>query len=323
MKFKFYLGICIAVFMGMFFAVGIVGVGTFVYKELQTRSYTVYQPQDDLGAKTLYELKEEEIFEKQNDNNYHLVNDSKDFPNLTASAYLVADLETGQLLKQKASQSVYPIASLTKLMTALVSVETIDQWQQTKVSYSAVGTYGKQGNLSSGQKILISELLYPLLLESSNDAAEVLAEHDGRNFFMANLNGKAQSIGLFNTLFEDPSGLSPQNVSTAEDLFKLTQYIYRNEPKILEISRLKDYQGNENKWFNNSHFRSDDYLGGKNGYTDEALYSLISIFELPLVEDKNSVDFNRKVVIILLKSNDVKNDTRATINWLLKNVYYK
>jgi hypothetical protein len=240
------------------------------------------------------------------------------FPKVTAKSYLVADLESGAIITAYGEKIQLPIASLSKMMTALVSLETLNQYQETTVSRAAFGTYGAQGNLLTGEKIKISNLLYPLLLESSNDAAEVLAEFAGRNTFIKNMNDKAISIGLKNTSFEDPSGLSKNNVSTAEDLFKLARYIFKYKSYIFEITKLKDYTQGKHTWYNNSKFRNDkNYLGGKNGYTDEAHHTLVTMVELPLGEFEK-----RKIAIVILNAEKTEPDARAIILYLLNNVYY-
>lgn len=240
------------------------------------------------------------------------------FPKITAKSYMVADLDSGSVITAYGEKVQLPIASLSKMMTALVSLETINQYKETKVSRTAYGTYGAQGNLLTGEKIKISDVLYPLLLESSNDAAEVLAEFAGRETFIKNMNDKAISIGLFNTEFEDPSGLSKNNVSTAEDLFKLARYIYKYKSYIFEITKLKDYTSGKHTWYSNSKFRNDEnYLGGKNGYTDEAHHTLVTMVELPLGEFQK-----RKIAIVLLNAEKTEKDARAIILYLLNNVYY-
>ncbi|NCS99354.1 D-alanyl-D-alanine carboxypeptidase [Candidatus Parcubacteria bacterium] len=332
MKFKFYLSLVSSVAVGIFVAIGVLSVGSFVVDYIKTQSYAIYDSASDLGSGKEYEIEEKKVEELSKTDEgvpvrdkYFLYEESQDFPKLTSQAYLVADLDNGQIIKQRNRDEIYSIASLTKLLTALVSLETLDQNDQTTVSYNAVNTYGKQGGLYSGQKIMIFDLLYPLLLESSNDAGEALAEHGKRSVFMENMNGKAKSIGLFDSYFDDPSGLSQYNVSTADDLFKLLRYIYKKQRDILEITKLREYENVENKWFNNSRFRSDGrYYGGKNGYTDEALYTLVSVFDLPLVDGAKYLESNdRRIAIILLKGTDTEGDTREIISWLLDNIYYQ
>ena len=133
------------------------------------------------------------------------------------------------------------------------------------------------------------------------------------------MNDKAESLGLLNTSFEDPSGLSKNNISTAEDLFKLVKYIYKYKSYVFDITKLKDYSNDTHTWYSNSKFRNDEnYLGGKNGYNDEARYTLTTLVELPLGEFEK-----RKIAIILLNSEKTtEKDTRAIILYLLNNVYY-
>ena len=326
MKYKFYIGIALSVIIGFFVATGVLQTGTVAFKYIQTAGYALYESVGDLGSSESYEIEEKKIAEKTPENSvlknkYYLYENSNTFPKITSKAFLVADLDTGKIFKESNFNKIYTIASLTKLTTALVSLETVDQKGDARVSYDAINTYGKQGGLYSGQVMKVGDYLYPLLLESSNDAAEVIAEFSGRKFFMANMNGKVRSIGLVDTFYKDPSGLSPENTSTVNELFRLVQYIYRNHPEIIDITKLKDYKLDENVWFSNSRFRNDDnYFGGKNGYTDEALQTLISIFDLPLSED--GMD-NRRIVIILLKGTETEDDTRAIISWLLNNIYYQ
>ncbi len=251
---------------------------------------------------------------------YEIKNNVK-FPKISAKAYVVADIDSGQVISAYSQKSVYAIASLTKLMTALVSLETINQYKEMMISDRAVGTYGDSGGLKSGDIYSVGELIYPLLLESSNDAAEAIAEFPGRKSFIANMNQKAKSIGLENTSFEDASGLSPNNKSTAQDLFNLTQYIYKYKNYILEISKLKQKEVDGKIWYSNSKFRNDkNYIGGKNGYTTEAQHTLITVLQLPLGEGENEM---RNIAIVLLQGQEKEKDIRDIEKYLLENVYFR
>src|SRR3989344_1196730 len=201
-------------------------------------------------------------------------------PRISADAYLVADLDSGDILMERNSGKMYAIASITKLITALTSLDAVNQYQAARVSVRAGATHGDFGGLKVGETLTVGTLLYPLLMESSNDAAEVIAEHYGRDRFLSLMNKKAEPIGLLNTHFGDPSGLSPENVSTAQALFTLAQYIYRKKSFVLETTKMAvkkveaEVPGSRtHTWYNNNYFvvRGDPkYLGGKNGYTDEA-----------------------------------------------------
>lgn len=236
-----------------------------------------------------------------------------------AEAYLVADIDTGEVLVERGVNDVWPIASVTKLMTALVSLETLNQYQTTTVSKRAIDTYGTYGNLRVGEKIVVGDLLFPLLLESSNDASEVLAEHGGRQEFIAQMNKKAKAIGMKQTSFADPSGLSENNTSTVSDLLKMMQYIFSYKHYILDISREKFYQLGRHHWNNYNNIANvSSFLGGKNGYTDEAQRTLAAIFSLPLSEFEN-----RHIAVIILKSEDRRADTLKILDFVQDNIFYQ
>jgi D-alanyl-D-alanine carboxypeptidase len=239
-------------------------------------------------------------------------------PTISALSYLVADLDTGKVLLSQNINQQLQIASVTKLMTALVADETLGLDTKTIISEQAINTYGTQGELRKGEQYTVSELFYPLLLESSNDAAEALAYTKDRKSFIADMNQKAKSIGLLNTSYDDASGLSPHNTSTVTDLFRLTQYISKYRKYIFEISTEKKKAVGKKEWFSNSRFRSDaDYVGGKNGYTDEAQKTQIVLFKEKFKTDE------RTIVYIVLRSDDVAYDVKMLRDFVHKNVEYK
>jgi hypothetical protein len=239
-------------------------------------------------------------------------------PRITAQSYLIADLDTGDIILEKDKDIVRPIASITKLVTALVSLEVVNQFRETTISDEAEDTYGAQGGVRAGQTMMVRDLLYPLLLSSSNDAAEAIAEAVGRNYFMKSMNEKAKSIGLANTHFEDPSGLSAENMSTAHDLFELMRYIARYKSYVLDVTTRKEQKVGDRVWNNISRFKNDEgYIGGKNGYTDEAVHTLTVALEMPLAEFEN-----RRVAFVTLGSQNKEEDMRALIDYVNRYVYY-
>lgn len=250
----------------------------------------------------------------------YVVHGGTAFPDISAPTFLIGDVKTGQIIASRQKDSLRPIASLTKLMTAVVADETLGLSEETAVSGTAVSTYGNSGRLSRGQVFTLEELLLPLLLESSNDAAEVIAEHENRYTFMLDMNAKAQELGMENTSFEDPSGLSAKNVSTVEDLFKLVKYIDKYRSFILDISAQKSGSARKMTWYSNSRFRSyKDYVGGKNGYTDEAGKTNIAIFRLPLEGEEKY----RDIAIIIFDTRNAETDTRKIVSYLNNYVYYE
>jgi serine-type D-Ala-D-Ala carboxypeptidase (penicillin-binding protein 5/6) len=250
---------------------------------------------------------------------YVLKNNST-FPKILSKSFIVADIETGEVIVSKNPNQSLPIASLSKLMTAIIAEEEYNTEDEAVVSARAVSAYGAQGNLKKGEKYKIKDLMYPLLLESSNDAAEVLAEYGGRESFITKMNDKAKAMALVNTNFGDPSGLSKENVSSAFDLFLLSKYINEYRDYIFDITKLKQYKLGKKTWYSNSRFRNDSYyVGGKNGYTDEARKTQIALFELPLEGE----DGLRTVAVVLLGSSNTEADARAIVKFLNKNVYYE
>lgn len=248
---------------------------------------------------------------------YHL-KDKNALPDVGASAYVVADADTGEIIVEKNPDEVHPIASVTKLMTALVSLEDIDQSELLRVSNHAVGTLGTTGQLVAGEKIKVSDILYPLLLVSSNDAAEVLAENEGHEKFMGEMNEMAKTIGMTHTNYEDPSGLSANNYSTAKDLFALTHYLFNNHKTVFNITALDKFSLGKRTWTNANRFsQRDDYLGGKTGYTDKAHRTGVAIFSVPF----EGYD-NRNIAVILLKTDNRTEDINNILDYLKQNVYF-
>jgi D-alanyl-D-alanine carboxypeptidase len=172
-----------------------------------------------------------------------------------------------------------PIASLTKLITAVVSKQLISDNAKVKITNDIISTFGNTAQFKIGETFQAEDLYYPLLMVSSNDAAEALARNYGRQKFIQAMNTFAQSIGAYRTTFKDPSGLSPDNRSTVNDLVTIFSWIQKNEPKLIEITQIKTKTVRVHTWTNSAHFLSwSNYLGGKNGYTDEAKQTSIAVF---------------------------------------------
>lgn len=249
---------------------------------------------------------------------YFYLNKTNEQPKVAALAYLVGDLNTGEVILAKNQDQKFPIASISKLMTALVAKEITTPDDIAKVSKKALATPGTNGELKLGEKIKTSDLLYPLLLESSNDAAEALAEHFERDSFISKMNQEAQNLKMSSTSYEDPSGLSPNNQSTVSDLFRLAGYLNAQKQDVLSITNLRSYSNKKKSWSNiNQFIGKEGYFGGKSGYTDSAKQTVISLFNLPL-----SQIGNRPIAIALLQSQDRQRDVENILKYLKKNVYY-
>lgn len=195
-------------------------------------------------------------------------------PNLSATAVLVGDWSVVNPIFHKNLDQQWPIASLTKLMTAVVAVENIQEEEKISMSSNAIATEGNAGNFLVGGSYSLNEALKALLKFSSNDAAVAVAEHFGYENFVVAMNGKLKELGMNNTRFFDPTGLSPLNQSTSGDLEKLAMYIFYSHPHIFEITREKE--GNIHPFAG-----QENFLGGKTGFIDEANGNLISLFNPP------------------------------------------
>jgi len=234
---------------------------------------------------------------------YYFQSPDYKMPVTSAEAYVVGDVDTGEIIIEKNADKIFPIASVSKLITALVAKQRMNQHESVKVSRSSVDMYGREGGLSLGESILVADLYYPLLMESSNDAAEVFAEGYGYDQFIKYMNAKANEVGMKSTSFFEPSGLSEKNVSTASDLFKLAMFITKEHPEIWDITRVRQYSILHHTWLNGSALsRRSDFLGGKNGYTIEANRTTVVILNVRMEGGP------RRIAITLLHSNSRESD---------------
>ncbi|CVK19046.1 MULTISPECIES: D-alanyl-D-alanine carboxypeptidase family protein [Sporomusa] len=163
-------------------------------------------------------------------------------PTLSAQAAVLMDAKTGQVLYDRNMNKKLAPASTTKIMTAIIAIESGRLDETTRVSIHAASTPGSSLNLYPGQSITLRELLTGLLLRSGNDAAVAIAEHlaGSVDAFVAIMNQKAGSIGALHTHFRNPHGLSaPNHASTAFDLAWITRYALNN-PTFAEIVGTKE-----------------------------------------------------------------------------------
>lgn len=228
-------------------------------------------------------------------------------PELATPHYLIADIKSNTVLASSDLDEVAPIASITKLMTALVASEylnldtTINVTEPTFVQ-SLIPRLGERNRVS------MYSLLQLLLVESSNEAAEVIAAQLGRAQFIAYMNEKAKAIGMENTVFDDPSGLSSNNVSTVRDLLRLLQYLEHNRRFIIDITRHQDlptaYVSGEFGTLANFNVikGTDNFLGGKIGETLAAGQTSATLHTLQVKGEE------RIVAIIILGSKSRNED---------------
>ena len=201
-------------------------------------------------------------------------------PDLKSTSALVLDASTGDVIYEQQPALVTPIASITKLMTALVVLDAQQPLDETiEITKDDRWTgKGAFSHLPIGQKLTRADLLRLALMASENRASHTLARNyaGGTPAFIRAMNAKAKSLGMTQTKFEDPSGLSNNNVSSARDLAKLVSAASK-QPLIREYSTLHSYDVRLGK--NRFTFRNTNLLVGrpdweihvqKTGFTNDA-----------------------------------------------------
>lgn len=240
-------------------------------------------------------------------------------PVVSSDAVMIADIDTGELLVNKRADKVLPIASLVKLMTGVVASELVYLEREIYVSAEMLIDPIQSYPLQVGKKYRAFDLLYPMLMQSSNGAARTLAGFIGENKFVEQMNEKAKTLGMAYTTFVDPSGLGAENFSTLKDLAKLAKYIYEKRKFLFDISlgRELDIFGiNELKDVKNyNEFINDErIMGSKNGETVAAGQTLLSVWRF-----KTSDNRERHMIIAVLGSKDRRQDGQILVNWLTEN----
>ncbi|MDD5099027.1 MAG: serine hydrolase, partial [Candidatus Colwellbacteria bacterium] len=239
-------------------------------------------------------------------------------PDLTAKEFIVADIKNNFVFLEKSGKDKVPIASVTKIMTALIAGEFINLENDITIPKSAA-VYTSKPRLKAGESYSAYNLLYPLLLESSNEAAETFSSHLGKERFVNLMNNKARAIGMNSTSFADSSGSGEGNVSTAEDLFSLAKYVYNNRSFIFGMAsgKLTSSAYGKPSFDNLSNLNifgdREDFIGGKMGKTAAAGETMVAVFELNLNEDK------RPIAIVMLGSSNVQSDILKVVDWLNNN----
>lgn len=239
-------------------------------------------------------------------------------PELKTPHYLVADLKSHTVLAGSDLSAVAPIASITKLMTALIAAEYINLDKSVQLRYLPT-IDSLVPRLDGRHTVSMYSLLQLLLVESSNEAAEVIAAELGREQFIARMNEKAAALGLSDTVFTDPSGLDAGNVSTLADLLRLSQYIYGNRRFIFELTRDQDlpnaYESGQFGELNNFNKLAEDvtFVGGKVGETLAAGQTSVSLHRL-LVRGEERI-----IVVIILGSDGREADIKRLLQYVKDN----
>ncbi|MBI2039938.1 D-alanyl-D-alanine carboxypeptidase [Candidatus Microgenomates bacterium] len=240
------------------------------------------------------------------------------FPQISARAILIKDLETDTILYQQDINLPLPIASTTKIMTALVGVEYFKQNSVLKVSDSA-GIPGTKVGLFRDEDLSFRSLLYGMLLSSGNDAAYTIAENypGGIIGFVSAMNKKASHLNLKNTHFDNPAGFdSSRHFSSASDMAKITQEALKDyqlsrifatkQTNIVSLDKRYNHRlANLNRLLS----EVVGVLGVKTGKTEAAKENLITLIERD----------GHRVLIVLLGSDNRFAETTKLIDWTYSN----
>lgn len=236
---------------------------------------------------------------------------------IDSGAYLAADIKSNFVFGERNSKEIKPIGSVAKLLSALVAVEYINIEHQIKVKESALVPTAKP-RLTAGRSYSVYDLLHPMLLESSNEAAEAIAAYMSRANFVNLMNQKARAIGMTSAVFVDPSGVSDANIGTAEDLFALSKYLYNNRSFILKMSAgdlsSKTYGSTSFGNLGNTNLFGDnqEFVGGIGGSSEDGRAAL-SVFESDM---NGSV---RPYAVIILGSEKKNQEAERLYSWVRDN----
>ncbi len=240
-------------------------------------------------------------------------------PEVSARASLMYDLTTNKVLFKKNIKEKLPMASLTKIMTAIVALENKkkdDKYVVTKKDLIGEDSMG----LEAGEVLSLEELLYGLILHSGNDAAETIANNfpGGRTKFIEAMNNKVRSLGLSDTNFTNPTGLEGdgKQYTTAYDLIVITRYAVLNFPLFDEVVSTFDYNISQTKTHKAYFLENETNLltsypgvkGIKTGYTPEAGFCLVTYLDYR----------GHKIIGILLGSDNRRDEMKELLDYSLK-----
>lgn len=235
-------------------------------------------------------------------------------PQIDAEAVVVQSLNSQFSLFSLNTRTPWPMASISKLITAIVVAEDIGYTKRIPITASAIATEGTAGDLKKGDVYTAEDLAKIMLLTSSNDAATAFEDYlGGSPSFTELLRTKLSTIGMTETTMVDGHGISPENRSTAHDLIILLRYLTAHHPELLEWTRLQSYlvqpvnDTRSRTVYNIDALTSDTrFLGGKTGTSPEARENLLTMFSFG----------NERLGIVILGSRNRSADTETLLHWI-------
>ena len=236
-------------------------------------------------------------------------------PYISSSYYCLVDGKSGQVIVSRQADVMRPVASTTKMMTAILTVEYASPYEIAVVSQHADRTPEYSIGLRTGQKILVSELLKVALIRSANDASVVLAEHiaGDEQFFAHLMSKKAFAIGAVNTHFQNASGLpAAEHYSTAYDLAQIGRYLVNSDYlRFIVATRQTTFKHpgyQQPMIIQNTNTLLDTYSGAdgiKTGTTNAAGKCLVA----------SATRNKRQLIAVSLKSGDRRNDCATLLEY--------
>lgn len=238
-------------------------------------------------------------------------------PKITSRYAVVMDYDSGRVLYEKGSNKIVPMASTTKIMTAIIALENSKLDDIVTVSKKSASIHGSVVGLKQGQKVTMEELLYGLMLRSGNDCAIAIAEHIGGSVegFLKMMNTKAFDLGAYNTHFSTPHGLDADgHFTTAYELALITRYAFANNEflKIVSTKEVKLNGANGTKTYHNINrllWMLEGADGVKTGYTGKAGRCLVS----------SASRNGKRVICVVLNSPSRWEDSKKLIEYGFNN----
>ena len=207
---------------------------------------------------------------------------------ITARAYIVGNVENGIAYLEHNSTKPLPVASMSKLITSIAAIDTISLSTVLQIGEEARTVPSDSSHLKQGERFTLNDILFPLLLDSSNVAAESISLQGGNRVkFLELMSSYAWEVGMPLSFFADPTGLSSNNIASAGDMFSLAQYLYHSRPDILAITRIPyvsvatTSEHGAHEFVSTHPFVSDSrFIGGKTGRTTEAGETMLTILRI-------------------------------------------
>jgi len=228
-------------------------------------------------------------------------------PSVDASAYLVADIDSGEVLLASTTSIPYPLASVTKLLVAS-AIMTVPGDATTTITEADVAAPEPFGKLAVGEVYTLRELMFPYLLESSNDAGLAIERLGGQPLktALAAVMDRQPMLTL-----ADTTGLSAENTASADALLAAVRHVWQENRYIFDVTALPQYTTPYSVLMNNSPVHGwEGYRGGKHGYTPEANRTVVAVFATPFA------DGPRNLVYIVLGTSNIP-DTLRTVRTLV------